>query len=99
VRIVRRPLFLDDLTDAYRWIAKDSQEAAERLLDCVERGITRLQQFPLIGTPRDALAAGLRSLRARPFRHLMFYRVAKDEIVLVRLLHGARALERQDYGS
>lgn len=97
MRVVRRPKFLDDISEAYVWIAPDSEKAAERLLDRIEATIGRLARYPLIGAPRDTLAEGLRSIRVRPFRHLIFYRLQEDEIVLVRLLHGARALERQNY--
>ncbi|HEY5049057.1 MAG TPA: type II toxin-antitoxin system RelE/ParE family toxin, partial [Rhizomicrobium sp.] len=64
----------------------------------VEATAARLIKFPLIGAPREALAPGLRSIRVRPFRHLMFYRIEDNEIVLIRLLHDARILENQDYG-
>lgn len=97
MRVVRRPKFLDDLSEAYAWIAPDSERAAERLLDRVDATIERLQQYPLVGALREHLAPGLRFIRVRPFRHLIFYRVGSDEIVLIRLLHGARALEKQDY--
>lgn len=97
VRVVRRPKFVDDLSDAYAWIATSGERAGERLLDRADATIERLGRYPLIGAPRDSLAAGLRSIRVRPFRHLIFYRVEEDEIVLIRFLHGARALELQDY--
>jgi hypothetical protein len=61
-------------------------------------GIDRLMQFPMTGTTRGTLAPGLRSIRVRPFQHLIFYRVVEDQLVLIRLLHGARALAEQDYG-
>lgn len=99
MRVVSRPKFLDDLFDAYAWIAPDSERAAERLLDRVDATIERLGQYPMIGAPRDALARGLRSIRVRPFRYLIFYRASADEIVLIRLLHGARSLTKQDYES
>lgn len=99
VRVVRRPQFLDDLYAAYAWIAPESVSAAERLLDRVDLTIDRLRLHPLIGAPREALAPGLRSIRVRPFRHLIFYRASANEIELIRLLHGAHALEAQDYGA
>jgi toxin ParE1/3/4 len=99
LRIVRRPKFLDDLFDAYAWIAPDSEKAAERLLDRIEATIETLRQFPLTGAHRESLGPDLRSIRVRPFRHLIFYRTSEEEIVLLRLLHGARALEDQDYKS
>ena len=97
MRVVRRPRFLDDLGEAYAWIASDSERAAERLLDRVDATIERLQEYPMIGTPREALAPALRSIRVRPFRHIIFYRVVSDEVVLIRILHGARELGAQGY--
>lgn len=97
VRVVRRPCFLDDLSDAYAWIAPESEASAERLLRSVDLTIERLRRQPNIGARRDVLASGLFSIRARPFRHLIFYRIEGDRIILIRLLHGARMLEKQDY--
>ncbi|MFM9864312.1 MAG: type II toxin-antitoxin system RelE/ParE family toxin [Micropepsaceae bacterium] len=97
MRVVRRPQFLDDLYDAYAWINPDSERAAERLIERVEAMIERLGQYPMIGAPREPLAPGLRSIRVRPFRHLIFYRIGDDEIVLIRLLHSARALEQERF--
>jgi addiction module RelE/StbE family toxin len=97
LRVIYRPQFLRDLRDAYSWIAADNERAAEHLSDQVDAIVDRLTRFPMIGAQRDRLAPGLRSIRVRPFRHLLIYRVAADEIDLIRLLHGARALEKQDY--
>jgi toxin ParE1/3/4 len=97
LRVVRQPRFRDDYSDAYAWIAADSQSSAERLLDRVEATIEFLQLYPMTGALRERLGPDLRSIRVRPFSYLIFYRVNKDELVLIRLLHGARALEEQDY--
>lgn len=97
MRVVRRPKFQEDINDAYAWIAADSARAAERLLDRIEATIDQLKLFPRTGAPRESLAAELRSVRVRPFRHLIFYRAGEDQLMLIRLLHGARALEDQDY--
>jgi plasmid stabilization system protein ParE len=85
------------LNDAYAWIARDSKLAGERLLERIQATVARLEQYPMTGTARQHLALDLRSIRVRPFKHLIFYRITRDELVLVRLLHGARALEEQDY--
>lgn len=74
----------------------DSERAAERLLDQVEAAIDRLRQYPLAGAPRENLTPGLRSVRAAPFRYLIFYRVTGEDIVLIRLLHGVRNLSQQN---
>ena len=97
MRVVYRPKFLSDLRDAYAWIAADGVSAAEHLVDRIESVVGGLKRFPMMGVQQERLAPGLRSIRVRPFRHLIIYRVDKDEIDLIRLLHGARALEQQDY--
>jgi plasmid stabilization system protein ParE len=97
VRVVFRPKFLDDLSDSYAWIAPESLTSAERLFLRVDATIGRLQRHPMIDASREALAPGLRSIRARPFPHLIFYRLREDEVVLIRLLHGGRLLESQEY--
>lgn len=52
MRVVRRPRFLDDLDDAYAWIAVDNGTAAERLLHRVETVVERLRLYPMTGAPR-----------------------------------------------
>ncbi|MBU6407170.1 MAG: type II toxin-antitoxin system RelE/ParE family toxin [Alphaproteobacteria bacterium] len=64
--------------------------AADRLLRLIAVVISRLQRFPFIGASREELGAGVRSIRVRPFPHLIFYRVDGETITLIRLLHGAR---------
>jgi toxin ParE1/3/4 len=89
VRIVRRPKFLDDLEEAYAWLAERSPIGADRLLDEIDAVVQLLAAFPEIGRPRDELGAGLRSFRPQGFQNVIFYRRRDDAIVLVRLLHGA----------
>ncbi len=95
MNILRRPKFVSDLADAYAWIAEGNVPAAERLLSLTEAVITRLERFPYIGAPREALGPGLRSIRIRPYPHLLFYRVDGDDVTLIRMLHSARDLPNQ----
>lgn len=95
--VVRSPKFLDDVAEAYAWIAPHSATAAERLLDRVDATVRRLALYPLVGAPRSDLVEGLRSVRVRPFRYLVFYHPQGGEVLLIRLLHGASALEQQRY--
>jgi toxin ParE1/3/4 len=47
-----------------------------------------LRQFPDMGAPREQFAPGLRAL---PYRDYVIYYLAEpDELVIVRVLHGAR---------
>ena len=96
MRVLRRPLFLDDLADAYAHLADQSPRAAEGLLEEVQLLVDLLAEFPHLGRPRDELRSGVRSFRVRRFRHLIFYRVTPDALVLLRILHGARDLSREN---
>jgi toxin ParE1/3/4 len=93
LRVRRLPAFVDDLSEAYAYLADRSPAAAERLLDEVDAVAELLALFPSSGRQRSELGAGLRSRRLRRFPHLVFYRQASDAILLLRLLHGARNLE------
>jgi toxin ParE1/3/4 len=92
-RILWRPRFLDDLTEAYAYLADRNPASADRLLDEVELAVQLLAAFPEIGRPREELRPGIRSFRLRRFRHVVFYRRTKDQIVLLRILHGARDIQ------
>ena len=61
--------------------------------------VTRLQltceqlaQMPGMGRKRDDLGKGLRSFPVT--KYLNFYRQAKDDIEIVRVLHGSRNIEK-----
>jgi toxin ParE1/3/4 len=94
LQIRRQPKFIDDLTDAYTYLAERNPQAADCLLDDVEALVTLLATFPELGRIRDELRPGVRSFRVRHVHHVLFYRNEGDAIVLLRLLHGARDLRR-----
>jgi toxin ParE1/3/4 len=95
VRVVRRPKFVDDLAEAYAWLAERSPASADRLLEEVDAVAQLLMAFPQVGRPRDELGAGLRSFRPRGFKNVIFYRQDGGAVVLIRLLHGARNLSAE----
>ena len=47
-----------------------------------------LSHSPLIGTMREQLAVGLRVIFHHPYS--IYYRIDKEDITIVRVLHGAR---------
>jgi toxin ParE1/3/4 len=95
VRIHRRPKFIDDLSDAYAYIGERNPQAADRLLDDVDDLIALLSAFPQLGRVRNELRAGVRSFGVRRFPYILFYRLADGDLVLLRLLHGARDIDRE----
>ena len=53
-----------------------------------ERIFALLRERPLTGQDRPDFGAGIRSFSHRP--HRLLYRVERGEILIVRILHGAR---------
>jgi toxin ParE1/3/4 len=51
-----------------------------------------IQHFPLTGAARDYLAAGLRVTFHR--NYAIYYRIATDAIVVIRVFHGARDISK-----
>lgn len=79
----------NDLLEAWLYIAEDSVDAADRLLDQIDSEVRKLLMQPKMGRTRDELAAGLRSWpTSTPY--VLFYFVDADGITIARVLHHAR---------
>ncbi|MFN4062757.1 MAG: type II toxin-antitoxin system RelE/ParE family toxin [Parazoarcus communis] len=79
----------NDLFEAWLFVAEDSIEAADRLLDQIQADSRALLLQPKMGRARDELAVGLRSWpTSTPY--LLFYFVDDDGITVARVLHHAR---------
>ena len=79
----------NDLLEAWLFIAEDSVEAADRLLDQIQSDSRTLLLQPKMGRTRDELAVGLRSWpTSTPY--ILFYFVEDDGITVARVLHHAR---------
>ena len=89
-RIQRTPRADLDLEEIWFFIAQDDPAAADRWLDTLEERIALLADNPLMGPSRPDIA---RELRYHPVgNHLILYRVIRDGIEIVRVVHGARHL-------
>ena len=78
-----------DLLEAWLYVAEDSLNAADRLLDQIDTETRTLLLQPNIGRVRDELAAGLRSWpTSTPY--ILFYFSDDDGITIARVLHHAR---------
>ncbi|HLK56384.1 MAG TPA: type II toxin-antitoxin system RelE/ParE family toxin [Chthonomonadaceae bacterium] len=80
-----------DLLEIWVYIAENSFDAADRILDTINETCQRLAEIPGMGLRREELAPGLRSFPVG--KYLIFYRQAENGIVVIRVLHGARNLE------
>ena len=92
--IVRTSLAEEDLIAIWQYVARDSEAAADRLLDRIENRWQQLAIYPLSGPLHDDLASGVRHLIVGEY--LTFYRVSEDAVEILRVLHGRRKIEADD---
>ncbi|WP_414712470.1 type II toxin-antitoxin system RelE/ParE family toxin [Sphingobium sp.] len=93
----RYPLRLTDTAEAdlaeiwFHIATEASEEQATRFVQSLQSAFARLQHFPLSAPSRDHLAADLRALVHG--RYAAYYQFSGTDIVIVRVLHGARDLD------
>ena len=90
-RITRSKLARADLREIWLYIAQDSVEAADRVLDRLDRAVGMLAENKLLGEAQDQLQERLR--RFVVGNYLIFYQPTKAGIRVVRILHAARRWE------
>jgi toxin ParE1/3/4 len=93
----KRPAEID-LLNHFLFIGEDNLDAAERFLAAAEDAITKLADMPGMGALRDFKNSELVGLRSWPIKgfesYLVFYMPTPTGIDVLRVLHGARDLER-----
>ena len=80
-----------DLTAIWLYIAQDNLPAADRLIAEIDRTLSLLARFPLMGEAVDHLRAGVR--RSLVGNYQLFYGPTADGIRLLRVYHAARRIE------
>src|SRR5580658_3637024 len=85
-----------DLKSHWRYIARDNQPAADRLLEASEATFKMIAENPEIGSQRSfRRLVGIRSRAVTGFKnYLVFYQTRGETVVIVRVLHGMRDLPR-----
>ena len=78
----------EDLIAIWVYVAADDPDAADRLLDRVDKACAQLAEFPDMGTSHDEIRPGLRLFAVR--NYLILYRRIDSGIEIVRVIHGAR---------
>jgi len=93
-RLVVRPAADADVDAAAGYISDNNADAAARFLDAVDATFRELRQYPRrwpVYPLSDPRLATIRKRAVIGFRnYLVFYRVGKGIVEIVRVLHGAR---------
>jgi toxin ParE1/3/4 len=88
-----------DLDDQAAYLAREaSLDVALRFYDAAAATFEEIARMPGLGERRPTANPRLEGLRVRRIRgfekHLIFYRPVADGIEIVRVLHGARDIDR-----
>jgi len=84
----------DDFKRIWRYIALDNEEAADRLLLALDAKIERLRTYPEIGSSRDEIRPGARTLVHGSYLVLYEYHATTDTVEIVAIVEGMRDLSQ-----
>ena len=77
-----------DLIAIFDYIANDNPAAAAALVDRVDEAVMRLEDHPGLGRP--GRRAGTRELVIAGSSYIAVYRIRRDTVQVLRVLHGAQ---------
>ena len=86
------PLAAADLDNIYQYIASDNLVAAGKLLERYTEIFQKLAVVPGLGRNRPELGRGIKSFPTESY--IIFYRVVEGGIQILRVLHGARDIQK-----
>ena len=97
-RIQVTPEASNDLDNEFDYLAERNTDAARRFYAAAQETFVSLAEMPGAGVLRDyqnPQLAGMRMRAIQGFRnYLAFYLTTDDSIQILRVLHGARDIER-----
>jgi plasmid stabilization system protein ParE len=82
-----------DIECIWRYIARDSVTAADRVEEEIHQDIKKLAEFPGMGHAR----ADISDPRYRfwsIYSYIIAYRMEREELLVVRIIHGAREIRK-----
>lgn len=97
-QIVLTGAAVNDILEQAAWYQEQSGvKLADRWEKAVSSVLLRAMANPAAGTPCTFKAAELTGVRRAPVprfpKHLVFYRFRNNELIILRIVHGARDLE------
>ncbi|HEX3523717.1 MAG TPA: type II toxin-antitoxin system RelE/ParE family toxin [Stellaceae bacterium] len=83
-----------DLDEIWRHIVLEGagEPAADNTIDLITDRFVLLSEWPRLGRARNDLRRGLRSFAVADY--VIFYRIAGTDVVIQRVLHSRRDIER-----
>lgn len=88
MEIVWRPIALEDLDDAHRYIAQDNPTAANRIRNAILTAVERLADHPNLGRPGRVDETRELVVPRTPF--IVAYAVLDEQLMILSVMHGAR---------
>lgn len=88
IRIRWTPQAADDLEHAYEYLNQHNSPAAAAVIDRILSGIKALKDYPGIGRP--GRIEETRELVITGTRFIVFYRLRKQQIQILGILHASR---------
>lgn len=100
-KIVYSPAAVDDMDEIFSYIAQDHTAAAENMLNQLNGTISKLADFPNMGSvisedEYSLIQPGYRFIVVHPY--LVFYRLVNQSVIIHRILHGRRDYLRELFG-
>ena len=97
-RVVRTPQAEREIMQiAYYFADEASYDVSDRFLRAVDKATRQIVNMPGVGALRDYDNPELIGMRMLPLpkflKYLLFYRLADEDIEILRVLHGARDLQ------
>lgn len=78
-----------DLVQIWLYVARDNEQAADRVLDKISEKFELLSELNELGTRCDELLPDLRF--STVFNYVIYYRPIEDGIEVLRVVHGAQS--------
>jgi addiction module RelE/StbE family toxin len=88
MKIIWRPIAIEDLAEARTYITRDNPAAADRVILAIRTAVSRLGNFPHLGRPgrvdrtRELVVAGT--------PYIVAYAVVGGQVMILSVLHSAR---------
>ena len=88
MKVAWTPLALEDLDSAYEYIAAENPTAADAIIERIRSAVNALRAHPDLG--RKGRVEGTRELVISGTPFVIPYRVNKNRVEILALIHGAR---------